>query len=226
MDRIAAYTTPRPDVAALVPVDSRLILDLGCSDGSLGASLLKLRPGAQVYGVEGDTELGAIAKSRLTNAIVADLNANDCLQSLEGIRFDCIIAADVLEHLISPEKLLAKLHRYLTKNGCVVISLPNIRHHSALIAIYGGGQFPRRDRGIFDRTHLHWFTLRDAKTMLRNAGFETEKENYSLRFGDQGGGVVNRIGRKLLSPVQSFTPVREFMTYQFAIRARPTNKAT
>jgi len=34
--KIAAYTTPRADVAALVPADAISIRDVGCSNGSLG----------------------------------------------------------------------------------------------------------------------------------------------------------------------------------------------
>jgi hypothetical protein len=99
------------------------------------------------------------------------------------------------------------------------VSLPNIRHVSALYSIFVCGTFPRRERGIFDRTHLRWFTLSDAKRLLAAADLAVEEVSYSLRVGDRGDGIVNKVARKLLEPIQTFGPVREFLTYQSCIRA-------
>jgi hypothetical protein len=37
------------------------------------------------------------------------------------------------------------------------------------------GLFPRMERGILDKTHLHFFTRRTAMQMLRAAGFRVER---------------------------------------------------
>ncbi len=220
MKRIAAYTTPRPDVCALVPDTANVILDLGCSDGSLGESLKYQKPGRRVCGIECSASLANTATKRLDQIIVSDLNHLDCFAQIRNEKFDCIIAADILEHLVSPDKLLMVLPALLTENGTLVVSIPNIRHHSAFYSIYVCGSFPRRDRGIFDSTHLHWFTLNDIRQLLRSVGFLIEAETYMLRVGDKGGGIVNKVVQKLLGPFASFAPLREFMTYQIVLRAR------
>lgn len=204
----------------MVPSSARTILDLGCSDGSLGAALKALVVDRKVWGIELSADLAARACNKLDQIKCGDLSAHETLNHLNGQSFDCIIAADVLEHLTAPEKLLKGLTRFLQPNGYLIVSLPNIRHHSALWSIYGKGTFPRRDRGIFDCTHLRWFTLRDARELMHQSGFMVEAESYSLRVGDKGGGIINKIADRLLSPIDRLAPIREFMTYQFVIRAR------
>ncbi|WP_126445756.1 MULTISPECIES: class I SAM-dependent methyltransferase [Sulfuricystis] len=219
MDRLQAYTTSRPDICAMVPENALLILDLGCSDGSLGAALKQMGKNRRVYGIELSSELACIAESRLDMVIVEDLNHENCLAKFADERFDCVVAADVLEHLVAPERLLAQITNIMADNATLIVSLPNIRHHSAFTSIYLAGRFPRRDRGIFDYNHLRWFTLKDARYLLQSAGFTIEAEHYTLRVGDKGSGLINKIALRTLSPIASFAPVREFMTYQFVLRA-------
>lgn len=220
MDRIAAYTTTRPDVCALVPDTAKVILDLGCSDGSLGESLKQHVPNRRVCGIEYSDHLAKTAADRLDKVIVGDLNHPECLAQFKGESFDCVIAADVLEHLVAPEKLLQRIPDLLAEGGTLVISMPNIRHHSALFSIYVSGNFPRRERGIFDSTHLRWFTLKNARELLQSAGFSVEAENYTLRIGDRGGGKINKAMQRYLGPFASFAPLREFMAYQYVIQAK------
>ena len=100
-----------------------------------------------------------------------------------------------------------------------MISLPNIRHVSVLQAIFLGGRFPQRDRGIFDRTHLRWFTIADAHSLLGDNGLRVSSMSVVLRWGDRGGGRMNRLLNRLPAAVQRWAPVRELLTYQMCLRA-------
>src|SRR5204863_4262606 len=141
-------------------------------------------------------------------------------------QFDCVIFADVLEHLVDPVRHIGGARRCLRPGGAIVISLPNIRHLSSFYSIFLRGTFPKRDRGTFDATHLHWFTLRDARRLVTESGLRIEAASYGLRVGDQGGGFLNRATCKLLDPIAGFGPIREFLTYQFCLRvvASPSNE--
>ena len=72
--RDSAYTTPRPDVFAMVPRTARYILDVGCSNGALGRSLMSAQPGRSVCGIEFDTAFAREATDHLDHVINADLN--------------------------------------------------------------------------------------------------------------------------------------------------------
>lgn len=219
-ERQQAYTGVRTGLATLVPAGTRCLLDLGCSDGSLGAYLKSQLPGLRACGAEFQPELARRAAERLDHALQLDLRAPHALRAFEPERFDCVVAADVLEHLPDPDALLADLPGLLAERAHLVVSLPNIRHLSALWSIYFRGEFPRRERGLFDATHLRWFTLRDAEALLARHGWRVVQRQYGLRWGDQGGGRANRLLNRLpASWVERLAPVRELLTYQVELLA-------
>ena len=218
--RLAAYTGVRADIYNLVPLEARRILDLGCSDGSLGRALKAQLAGREVTGVEFSAVLAQRASGVLDKVLQCDLNDPLALVALNGIKFDCVICADVLEHLSHPEALLNSLKPYLASGARLVVSLPNIRHLSALVSIFVNGTFARRQRGIFDDSHLRWFTISDGRRLLSDAGFVVQRVNYTLRWGDQGGGRANKLLIRGLSPIaHRLSLVRELLSYQFAMQA-------
>jgi SAM-dependent methyltransferase len=204
----------------MVPFTARSILDVGCSNGALGRSLLAGRAERTVCGIEFDPAFAKEAAKHLDFVLAADLNQLDFKDALGERRFDCIVFADVLEHLIEPRRCLLQACQFLLPGGCVVVSLPNVRHLSALRAIFLGGHFPQRDRGIFDRTHLRWFTIADANALLVDCGLEVTSMGLALRWGDRGGGRMNRLLNMLPKRVQHWRPIREFLTYQVCLRAK------
>jgi methionine biosynthesis protein MetW len=168
-ERARAYESPRAEIAALVPVRARRVLDLGCATGAL-ATLLKERGPVEVVGVERDPGYAAAARERCDIVIEGDVETVDT-QDLG--RFDGLVAADVLEHLVDP---WAALERYaaLLEPGCrAVISLPNVAHWTTY-AHLARGSWPREPQGIHDATHLRWFTLRDAIALAEGAGLRVE----------------------------------------------------
>ncbi len=216
--REIAYTSPRPDVFAMVPTTALSVLDIGCSNGALGASLRHACRGRRVFGVEIDPAFAVEAQAILDQVICADLNELEWPVLTNGMQFDCIIFADVLEHLMDPRKHLLEAKRYLRPGGCIVVSLPNIRHISSFYSIFIKGTFPLRDRGIFDKTHLRWFTINDAKSLIAELGMSVVHTTFNLRMGDRGGGMMNRLANKY-GTILNFFLIREFLTYQFCLRA-------
>jgi methionine biosynthesis protein MetW len=168
-ERARAYESPRAEIAALVPVRARRVLDLGCANGAL-AALLKERGPVEVVGVERDPEYAAAAREHCDRVVEGDAERVD---ASDLGRFDCLVAADVLEHLVDP---WAALDRYvaLLEPGCrAVISLPNAAHWTTY-AHLARGSWPRQEQGIHDATHLRWFTLRDAIELAEGAGLRVE----------------------------------------------------
>jgi hypothetical protein len=84
----------------------------------------------------------------------------------------------VLEHLRDPWAVLSWLATLLPKddnNAKAIISLPNIAHWTARRALVRG-RFPYADHGLFDRTHLRFFTRDSARELARRAGFAVREE--------------------------------------------------
>ncbi len=215
-----AYTTPRPDVSSMVPDDALRVLDVGCSNGALGRSLKAENLGRRVLGIEYDANFAAQAATVLDGVVQADLNRFNWDLGRDAEPFDCLVFADVLEHLQDPADCLRQALVHLRPGGTVVVSLPNIRHLHALWSIFVCGRFPQRQRGLFDRTHLRWFTLADAANLLQGAGLAIELRTSALRWGDRGGGRINRMLNRMPLALQQWGPVREYLTYQVCFRGR------
>ncbi len=214
-----AYTTARPDIVNAVPRSALRILDVGCSNGAVGAALKIAVSGRTVAGIDADDTLLAEAAGRLDRVIKADLNEFSYSATFSPEMFDCMIFSDVLEHLIDPWTHLCEAVRCLCQGGSVIVSLPNIRHLTAIGSIFLKGTFPRRERGIFDRTHLHWFTISDGRKLVEQAHLQVADVDYTLRVRDRGGGLLNKLAIRGFEPVRKFFPIREFMTYQYCIHA-------
>jgi 2-polyprenyl-3-methyl-5-hydroxy-6-metoxy-1,4-benzoquinol methylase len=169
--RTVGYESARTDVQDLVPGSARAILELGCASGAVGASL-KARQGAAVLGVELDPELARDAEGRLDRVVTADAAAFAAGPPPPEAPFDCLIAADVLEHLADPWEVLRGVTAMLAPGATAVVSLPNVLFWGALARVVRGRSWPREDFGVFDRTHLRWFSTSDAVELLQQAGFE------------------------------------------------------
>ena len=166
--RAAAYESVRPEIVALVPPAAQRVLDLGCASGALGAAL-KERAAVEVVGIERDHEYAAEARKRYDRVVEADVEA----VPRDLGRFDCLVAADVLEHLVDPWTALSA-YAQLLEPGCrAVVSVPNVAHWTTY-AHLARGSWPRRPEGIHDATHLRWFTLRDAIALCEGAGLRVE----------------------------------------------------
>lgn len=160
----AAYANPRPEVTPLVPRSARSVLDLGCSSGVMGAVLQDR--GQRVVGVELDPQLATLARSRLATVVEADVEMLAAEGADPGGPFDCVVAADVLEHLRDPWLVVRWARTLLGPGGSLVVSVPNIRHVRTFWALSVRRRWPFEDVGIFDRSHLRFFARQNLEELL------------------------------------------------------------
>ncbi len=83
--------------------------------------------------------------------------------------YPVIVCGDVLEHTADPVGVLEQLKQSGTPDAVFIVSLPNVAHIAVRLMLLLG-QFPRMERGILDRTHLHFYTRSTAHDTLREAG--------------------------------------------------------
>ncbi len=163
------YESNREDMLKYIPQGTKTSLEFGCGFGGFSA-LVKERFDAEAWAVEIDKEAAQEAVKRLDKVINSD--ATESLKDIPENYFDCIIFFDILEHLVDPYSLLCATKTKLTKNGVIVVSIPNIRYYRTLVSLVIHGNWDYKDQGVLDKTHLRFFTRKSILKMFSNLGFE------------------------------------------------------
>jgi SAM-dependent methyltransferase len=92
--------------------------------------------------------------------------------------FEAVLAADSLEHLTDPGKMLELIREALPPGAPLVISVPNIANLYVRVNLLFG-RFPYADRGLLDRSHRVFFTRAFLRRLLARAGFRIDREAFS-----------------------------------------------
>jgi SAM-dependent methyltransferase len=138
----------------LVGGPGRRVLDIGCRDGALTRSYLG---GNDVVGLDVDREALARAARLGIRTVWAD--AEEPLPFPDG-SFDVVVAAEILEHLAEPERLVDEAARVLTAGGVFAGSVPNAFRLKNRLRFLAG----RPPEG--NPTHLHMFRPEDLLGLL------------------------------------------------------------
>jgi SAM-dependent methyltransferase len=200
--------------------DGKRVLEVGCATGYMSEHLS--RRGNRVTGVDIDEEAAQEARLHCEEVIVADLDSRPLAEFLEGKQYDVAVFGDVLEHLRDPWRVLRDTRPFLSPNGFVVISVPNVAHGNVRLSLLRGA-FDSSPLGILDDTHLHFFTLRTARELCLRAGYRIdaiERVKMPLFFDTDVLPQVDErdFGRAVVDDVRRDP---EHDTLQFVVRATP-----
>lgn len=169
--------------------------EMVCSDRSI--RLIGIEPDAKVISADGE---------------LLSLQPNvDLVQSHgEALPFadssvDGIVSFSVLEHVVSPEKVLSECFRILKPGGRVFIGTPNYKHfRESHYKIFFVPSLPRSITKLYLRLlgknpdfldSLHYLTPHQMKNLLQNQGFEITRD--AVDWG------LKRLDERLASTAES-----------------------
>jgi 2-polyprenyl-3-methyl-5-hydroxy-6-metoxy-1,4-benzoquinol methylase len=163
------FTNARADFVRLLPRDpTARVLEIGCGNGATGALAMARGRAGSYVGVELMESYAKQARTVLSDVLIGDVERMDF--EWQPAEFDALVLSEVLEHLVEPSALLRRLSRFIRPGGMVLASSPNIAHWKVLREL-AKGRFELADQGVFDRTHLRWFTPATFAAMFEGAGF-------------------------------------------------------
>ena len=162
------YANERADVLAQLPRPVGRVLDVGCGTGGTAPGL-RAAGATEIVGIEIVPEAAEVARGVLDEVHVAAVE--DVLDDLGG-SFDTVLCLDVLEHLVNPRDVLARLRGLAAPGATLQVSVPNARHLSLVGDLLFRGTFGYTESGHRDRTHLRWFTRRDVIEAVTEAGWD------------------------------------------------------
>lgn len=152
------------------------VLEFGPATGYM-TQYLKEELKCQVYIVEIDADAFKKAIVFAEDGVCGSAEDKEWLERFQNIRFDYILFADVLEHLVNPWNTLKMATELLKEDtGKILVSLPNIAHNAVLVDLFNG-KFEYRKTGIMDNTHLRFFTHDSALDMFRKCGLYVVDED-------------------------------------------------
>lgn len=202
------------------------VLDLGCSSGLFAQQARNL--GHRVVGVDRVETDGV--RDRLNLFVRADLDRGIPEEARVAAGYDVVVAADVLQYLAKPERLLREIRSVLRPGGAVLVCVPNGVHWYPRLRFLTG-RFGYDRRGILDEDHLRFFTRASLRRMLTRTGYDVLDEqvgNLPLR-------ALGSATRRGLLPAERLLTTLDrglaraapnLFAYQFIARLTPHHEDT
>ncbi len=143
------------------------ILDVGCGAGANARAFRKKYPEATIVGIEPNAQAAALAREVCDEVVTGD--AQEWAASASQAPFDAVVLSDVLEHIADPMRFLRELTGIrAVQDALWVISVPNYAvWYNRIFTLFG--RFDYAWSGLYDRTHLRFYTRRSLLQLLANA---------------------------------------------------------
>lgn len=155
--------------AVLVSRQYSSVIDVGCGPGTKLARLVANANPESSAGIDLPESIALCRKmhGEPIKWLEADFSAAGDIQL--GQRYDLVICADVIEHVVDPDSLLDLMKRLVNPGGLLLISTPErsrLLGESALVPS--------------NRYHIREWCEEEFTAYLKDMGFENTKIEYSL----------------------------------------------
>ncbi len=162
------------DEWAFGDVDGPWVLDVGCGAGANARALREAHPEVKIVGVEPDVGAAELARQACDEVFCGTLE--DFLAAQTVRSFDAVVLSDVIEHVAEPVKFLRAL---LAAPACnqarFFVSVPNYAvWYNRLNTMVG--RFGYAWSGLYDRTHLRFYTKGSVKSLLEHCGLRVVEQ--------------------------------------------------
>lgn len=176
------YSSIRNDICGFVPNEVSKVLEIGCGD----ANFAKFLSAKEYWGVEPNANIDQLELPNIFKVIKS--NYSDAYVNLPDYYFDLILVNDVIEHMDDHDHFFESIKKKMITGGCILGSIPNVRHISNLINLLLHKDWHYQSSGILDRTHLRFFTIKSLTRTLELHGYKIKfvrpiNRQLSKRFG-------------------------------------------
>jgi SAM-dependent methyltransferase len=212
-----------------------IVLDVGCGRAPIAEQVRELE--LEYVGV--DLDVDALADVNRRGFETHQLDLGETAEQLSsalgaivaGRALAAVLAVDVLEHLVDPERVLRAIRDLGPGEPAwsLIVSVPNVTHLDIASKLLLG-RWDLTEFGLLDDTHLRFFSERILRDLFRNTGWEEV----------QAADVMNPVSEQVFpadAPVlRTGAPAREMLreisarshahstTYQFVRRFVPAER--
>lgn len=195
------------------------VIEIGCMRGTLAKEYLSQQQSCVWTGVDIDSDNVNEASNFCTYSMLGNVETMD-LSSLPNIHdVECWIFGDVLEHLRDPWALLSKIKNISDSPKKIIACIPNSQHWSFQVRV-NAGMFDYQDDGLFDRTHIRFFSRETMIRMFTDAGFEIQSmHSRNFNFPGYEKYIPSIRTMASISGVSPDQAEKDAMAYQYVIEA-------
>lgn len=158
-----------------VPATALTVLDIGCGRGD-NARRLKEK-GMAVDGISISEKEIVLASPYLRKGLLYNVEQG-LPEEVKANKYDVIICSHVIEHIQYPEKLFEDIRMIMNPGSIFIVALPNIMHYRSRWELMKGN-FNYQTSGIWDNTHVKWYTFKSAAQLLSENGFLVIKSDVT-----------------------------------------------
>lgn len=158
----------------MIPPNSH-VLEIGCATGYMGEYLVQEK-GCRFLGIETEKKAAMRASERGLDILCGTIEDSAiCRQIDKHINehgpFQIIFMSQVIEHIARPELTLNCLKQWMHPDCSLVISTCSIAHWKCRFRLLRG-IWQYEDYGVFDHTHLRFFTIKSFRELLEQCRFK------------------------------------------------------
>lgn len=186
---------PREHSLRLIPRRMASLLDVGSGSGHFLEAVKASCPDIETWAIDPNQDCSQ--RKGVDHFVSGTYPIDLPIQS-----FDVIVFNDVLEHMVDPWSVLRDTLSYLSRDGTVIASIPNIRHYSVVKPLVMNGKFTYREAGLLDRTHLRFFTIASAVSLFVESGYIVNHASHE-RLTTGGASRLLRLGGRASVPFRA-----------------------
>ena len=147
-------------------------LEVGCSFGGVLKKVADFGVNA-CHGIEpNEKDVQFIRRicpeSKIFNSPFEDLE-------LKQEYYDVVTSFQVLEHMVSPSRVLKKASDLMSKNGHIYIEVPN--HKDLLLSCFKNISY---EKFYYHKSHIHYFTQTSLAQLLEICGFDGAVSSFLM----------------------------------------------
>ncbi|MGA3144013.1 MAG: class I SAM-dependent methyltransferase [Verrucomicrobiota bacterium] len=179
---VGYFNTARKSFVDMLPHNEKArLLEIGTGSGDTAALALAEGKCGWCCGVELCEGPAVEARKKIQQVIVGDIERIKL--DLPEKFFDILLLSEVLEHLVDPWSVLKKLKRFMKPGAIVIAGSPNVCDWH-VIWTQLCGKWYYQDKGIWDATHVRWFSPESYREMFVDSGFVVDEvgPSYPLRI--------------------------------------------
>lgn len=158
------------------------VLELGCATGYMTQYMSQTLECSVTAADNDETALkyaGVFAK----RTVLGDLNKAKTWREIQSTGlFEVVLASNVIEHLADTKFQFEQIHQSLNQHGKCIIVVPNIAWWRSRWRLLRGS-WEYEEYGLFDETHLRFFSVLSLRKALQDSGFHVIDEAYDPAGG-------------------------------------------